>query len=295
MKNIVACFLVVCFSLSLTACSQKAERLLLAGSGWNKIVIIDKESKAIEWEYPLERGWECNSVAATKSGDILLSYRRGARLIDQEKNTIWDWKAEEGCEIQTAKVLPDGKIMLGQCGVPATVFILNADGTLYNKTSVDIPLERPHSQFRQINRNKEGNYMIPVMGLRAVWEVSPEGKMLKSVEVPGNPFAVAQLPNKNWMVACGDASRYVELDFASGEIVRQVEKNSLEDITLFFVAEILPTRQGGMYICNWQGHDRTAVDSHSPQVFELDSSGKMVWSLNDNESFGMISAICPIR
>ena len=36
--------------LSLTSCRQEQVKLLLGGSGWNKIVIIDKATKQIEWE-----------------------------------------------------------------------------------------------------------------------------------------------------------------------------------------------------------------------------------------------------
>lgn len=55
----------LCFTLPLflnISGKNKAEKLLLGGSGWNKIVIIDKDSKQIEWEHPLQKGWECNSV-----------------------------------------------------------------------------------------------------------------------------------------------------------------------------------------------------------------------------------------
>jgi len=295
MKKTCFYFVSMCFVLILFSCTQKQEHLLLAGSGWNKIVIVNKETKAVEWEYPLEKGWECNSVAVTPKGNILFSYGKGAKLIDRNKNEIWDWKAADKSEIQTARVLADGRIMLGQCGTPATIFLLDEKGSLLSETKFDLPLERPHSQFRQINVNDKGNYMIPIMGLSEVWEVDSNGECLKSISVKGNLFCMEQLANKNWLVACGDSHRYVEVNFETGTIVSEIKKDDLDGVTLFFVAQLLPTRQGGLYICNWQGHDKNATESNSPQVVELDASGKMVWSLNDNHSFGMISAICPIK
>ncbi len=294
MKKIIYSLMAALFLLTGASCKKQPEQLLLAGSGWNKIVIIDKESKQIQWEYPLEKGWECNSVAADRKGNILFSYRRGAKLIDREKNEIWDWKAEEGAEIQTAKVLPNGNIMLAQCGHPAKIILLNGDGTLISKTEFETTLERPHSQFRQVNINKQGNYMVPLMGKSEVWEVSPAGQVVKSVSVPGNLFCVTPLSNGNWLVGCGDSHRYVELNFQTGQIISEVSGNDLEGVTLFFVAELLSTPKGGLYICNWQGHDKSAVDSNSPQLVELDASGKVIWALNDNKSFGMISALSPI-
>ena len=70
MKKISIFLYFILFLISNTSGQNKTEKLLLGGSGWNKIVIIDKESKQIEWEHPLQEGWECNSVAATPDGNI---------------------------------------------------------------------------------------------------------------------------------------------------------------------------------------------------------------------------------
>lgn len=54
-------FTYLCSALLLvtaTSCERKTEKLLLGGfQGWNKIVIIDKNTKQVEWEHPLEKGW----------------------------------------------------------------------------------------------------------------------------------------------------------------------------------------------------------------------------------------------
>ena len=65
--------------------------------------------------------------------------------------------------------------------------------------------------------------------------------------------------------------------------------NDIEGAQLFFVAQLLPKRDGGLYICNWQGHDGEAAKGHYPQLIEINGAGKMVWDLNDNATFGMIS------
>ena len=61
-----ACLLLVC-----SACHEASHYLLLGGSGWDKIAIVNKNTKEIEWEHPLEKGWECNSVAVTPDRNIL--------------------------------------------------------------------------------------------------------------------------------------------------------------------------------------------------------------------------------
>ncbi len=151
-----------------------------------------------------------------------------------------------------------------------------------------------HAQFRQVNKNKQGNYLVPLFATSEIREISPSGQLLKSVKVDGNPFSVAALDNCNYLVACGDAHCFIELNFETGDIVRKVNANDIEGAQLFFVAQLLPKRDGGLYICNWQGHDGEAAKGHYPQLIEINGAGKMVWDLNDNATFGMISSICPI-
>ena len=94
-------FTYLCSALLLvtaTSCEKKTEKLLLGGSGWNKIVIIDKNTKQVEWEHPLEKGWECNSAVATPDGNILFAYARGAKLIDRNHQEIWNIAAPDTCE-----------------------------------------------------------------------------------------------------------------------------------------------------------------------------------------------------
>ncbi len=286
-------FLLLACALLLCACGKSPQRLLLGGSGWEKIVIIDKETKEIEWEHPLQKGWECNSVAATPDGNILFSYSRGAMLIDRNHEEIWNIAAPEGCEMQTARALPDGNYLLAWCGSPATVLEVSPKGEVLSKTTFDTGIEVPHMQFRQVNKNGRGNYMIPLFATSEVREISPKGELVKSVKVEGTPFCSVPLENGNELVACGDGHSFVELDFETGEIVRKVDADGIPGAKLFFVAQLWPKPDGGLYICNWQGHDKSALGGNYPQLIETDASGEIIWSLNDNQTFGMISTLCP--
>ncbi len=280
--------------LTLSACHQKNQKLLLGGSGWDKIVIIDKESKAIEWEYPTEKGWECNSVAATHDGNILFSYSKGAKLINRNKDELWNIDAPEGCELQTARVLSDGNYLLAWCGSPAVILEVNPSGQIISKTEFDTQIENTHSQFRQIIKNKKGNYMVPLLETSEICEVSPQGQKIKSVKVNGNPFCVAPLKNGNYLVACGDAHCYREINFENGEVIRTVNQDDIKGAKLSFVAQILPLNNGNIYICNWQGHSHDNTSTTNPQLIEINDKGEMVWYLNDNATFGMISSISPV-
>ncbi len=289
MLTVLAALSVLFFSFK-----NKSPKLLIGGSGWNKIAILDKETKKIEWEYPLEKGWECNSVAVTKQGDVLFSYSKGAKLITRDKKEIWNVTAPEGAEMQTAKVLPNGNYLLAWCGRPATILEVDKKGKTIRKTEYETGVEQVHAQFRQVSKNKKGNYLIPVFATSDVREVSPQGKLIKTVKVPGNPFSTVTLRNGNILVACGDAHQYIELDYEKEKIVRVVEEKQIEGAPLSFVAELFPVDGGGLFICNWQGHNREQAEG-TPKLIEVDKNGKMIWSLTGYQETGMISAIYPFN
>lgn len=293
--KIYTLFLSALLLVAFVSCQKKTEKLLLGGSGWNKIVMIDKDTKQITWEHPIEKGWECNSVAATPEGNILFSYSKGAKLITPDHQEIWNIPAPEGCEMQTARLLPDGRYLLAWCGTPASILEVDAEGQILSQTDFDTGIEQSHAQFRQVNKNDRGNYLVPLFATSEIREITPAGQTVKSVKVEGNPFSVAPLKNGNYWVACGDAHCYIELNYKTGEVVRKVGANDIAGAQLFFVAQLYPTAGGGLYICNWQGHDGKAASGGFPQLIEVDAAGQMIWNLNDNSAFGMISAICPVN
>ena len=294
MKKIFALLCSALFLFSATSCQKKAQKLLLGGSGWDKIVIINKNTKEIEWEHPLEKGWECNSVAATPDGNILFSYARGAKVITREHQEVWNIPAPDTCEMQTARVLPNGNYLLAWVGHPAVIMEVSPKGDILSRTEYETGIEQPHAQFRQVNKNERGNYLIPIFATSDVREVSQEGKLLKATKLEGTPFSTYALSNGNYWVACGDGHSLLEVNLDNGEVARRYGENDIKGARLFFVAQLLPAYGEGLYICNWQGHDKNAKDANSPQLLEIDGNGRVVWSLNDNEKFGMISAISPI-
>ena len=79
--------------IALVGCSEKP-KILIAGSGWGEIVLLDKESKKIEWRHQLEKGTECNCVILTPDNNIAYSYRGGARKITPDQNVIWDYSCK---------------------------------------------------------------------------------------------------------------------------------------------------------------------------------------------------------
>lgn len=290
--GLIFCFILL--FLSVVSGKKKAEKLLIGGSGWNKIVIIDKKTKQIEWEHLLERGWECNSAVATPDGNILFAYARGAKMITRDHQEVWNIPAPDNCEMQTVRLLPDGNFLLAWVGHPAVIMEVNAKGDILSRTEYETGIQRPHSQFRQLNKNVRGNYLMPLFATSEVREISPSGELVRVTKLKGTLFTTLAMKNGNYWVACGDGHALMEVDLDKGKVVRCYEVNDFKGIRLFFVAGLLPARRNGLYICNWQGHDKNARKANAPQVFEIDAKGNVVWSLNDSKNFGMISTISSV-
>lgn len=296
MKKIFILINIIILFLSLVSCRQEQVKLLIGGSGWNKIAIIDKESKKIEWEYPLEKGWECNSVACTNDGNILFSYKKGARLISQNHRILWDIVSPEGCEMQTADVLPDGNILLAWTGHPSVILETDVRGNVLSRTEFETGIENPHLQFRQITKTEYGNYLVPLMGINSILEISLDGIVQNEVKLCSGSFSVLKDETDGlYWVACGDRHILLKVNMKTGEVYSDVTNYDLSDVRLFFVAGLCNSENGGLYVCNWQGHDKDAIKFCSPQLFEIDKSLNVVWSLNDNLNFGMISDVCVMK
>lgn len=293
--KLVKILLLTCVVPLFAMCSSEPtpEKLLMCGSGWPKVVVVDKETKSIEWEYPVEKGWECNSVASLKGGNILFSYKKGARVVNIDKETIWDFPCPEGSELQSARTLKNGNALLACGGHPLTIFEVDAaTGAQISKTEYETGIESTHSQIRQVNIDDDGNYIIPLLALKQLHIVTPEGILVRKVDVGGNPFTVEQVEGDVYMVAGGDTHILQQVNIRTGEILKTYESTDIEGTSLFYVAGLASQPNGNLYICNWQGHSKGAV---GPQFIEINAEGEMVWSIDDNETFGRISGVSLVK
>lgn len=284
-------FLILLLTLpALTVLFAQDAKILVAGSGNRQISIIDKATGKVEWTHQLEPGEECNTVSLTKHGEILYSYKKGARLITTDQRVVWDYKAPENTELQSATLLRNGGYLLGICGTPARFIELDKSGKVRNTVTLDLDITKAHSQFRQVFQLKNGNYLIPVMGKQKIIEVNRKGSIVAEHDTPGRgAFSSLELKNGNLILPCGDGHYYLTLDRKTGKEISRVNQTDIEGVRLLFVAQILQLKNGNLLICNWHGHNKDfTIDE--PQLIEVTPSGKVVWSLNDKENIGKISA-----
>lgn len=290
MKNIKLLLLFVALMASKSVFA-KGDYLLVGGSGWNKIVIFDKESKKLIWDFTLPGGAECNSVTYTKGGHIAFSFSKGASVINQEGNILLEVLAKPGEEIQSISEIKGG-FLIGICGNPSRILEVSKYGDIKKDIKYETGVEQAHGQHRQITKAKNGNYLVPVLGKSKVMEINDKGETVREVAVPGVLFSITELPSGNWLIPCGDSGYFVEVNPATGETVKKVDSSMVEGVKFGFVAQTVRLKNGNTYVCNWLGH---GGEKSQPILIELNPENKVVWKLDNNTpGIGAISTVCPV-
>ncbi|WP_303207244.1 beta-propeller domain-containing protein [Bacteroides oleiciplenus] len=282
----------VILSMGFRAVAQ--DKLLVAGSGNPHILLVDKQTGKVEWKHALEKGEECNTVALTRKGEVLYSYKRGAKLVTWDHQVVWDYPAPDKTELQSATLLRDGGVLLGLCGNPARFIELDKNGKEVNEVVLDLEVEKPHNQFRQVFQLRNKNYLIPVMTRQKVLEVTRKGKVVAEHQIEGKAFSSLELKDGNLLLPCGDGHYYMVIDRRTGEELKRMNANDIPGVSLLFVGQILQLKNQNLLICNWYGHTKD-VTVDEPQLIEIDKEGKVVWSLHDKENVGKISAACYLK
>lgn len=281
MKNL----LLLIFLGALVGCAQPRmnTRIALAGSGYDSVVVIDKASKEVVMKIALpERDAECNSVEVDKNGSILFSYRRGARLVSRHGLVVWDFvRDNENDEIQTAAIIDNG-YLLGVCGNPSKIYEIDKDGNKTKVVKFDTGIENPHSQFRQIKKANNGNYLVPLMGRDELIEVNDKGEIVATLPIGG--FSVIELSDGNLIVSA--ATKVVVVDRETGQILHNVPTPKSSFLTETNVVK----GKKGLLLSNWQGHNGHYADKEW-MVIEIDSTGKVVWEFTDDSDIKYVSAI----
>lgn len=270
------------------------DKILVAGSGNPRILLIDKQTGKVEWQHALEKGEECNTVALTPQGNILYSYKKGAKVVTWGHRVVWDYRVPEHSELQSATLLRNGRALLGICGNPARLVEVDKKGREVNEVILHLGTEKPHSQFRQVFGLRNGNYLVPVMAKRKILEVSRKGKIRAGHEIDGKAFSSLELRDGNLLLPCGDGHYYLIVERGTGKELKRVESEDIDGASLWFVAQVVELENNNLLICNWGGHTKGAV-VNEPQLIEIDENGKVVWALHNKQEIGHVSAACYLK
>lgn len=270
----------------LFAACQKEDKMLIAGSGFKKVVEIDKETKQVVWEHNLPAGAECNQVNYTPEGNILYAYQKGAALINRDNEILWQFIAEDKAEVQSASVTKEGNMLIGQCGNPAKIMEFNSKGEKTLEITFQPEQKRPHGQFRRVMKHTADAYFAILLN-GTILKMDRNGKIEESHKVGERAFDLEIINESRWIVTCGDSHEFVEYNPITKNVEKRISNEVLENVKLKFAAEVIADGQN-ILIGNWGGHDRKS--KAQAQLIEFDKNYNIVWQFKD-EKVGNISAI----
>ena len=135
-------------------------------------------------------------------GNVLFAYRDGAKEIQPDKKVVWEYKAASNTECHSCQPLPDGRVMVLECGTSRLVEV-DRDGRIGKEIKLTTTTEATHNQFRGARKTPEGHYLVCFKGEGKVVELGATGIVEREVKVAGDPHEVVRLPSKNWLITCG--------------------------------------------------------------------------------------------
>ena len=278
--------LVICMvllALAAAAMGQAAgHRFLCCDNGLNKVFVVAADG-SIEWEFPVEGGQD---VWRLPNGNYLLSNVHGAQEVTPAKQVVWEYKAPAGTEVHTCQPLSNGCVLVGECGTKRLIEV-DREGTIRKEIKIETATTTAHAQFRIARKLANGNYLVAQVGENLVREYDGDGKIVRTIPVPGNPFIGVRLPNGNTLIACGDGHQLIEVD-PNDKIVWQIGENDVPGIPLRFVAGVQRLPNGNTVVCNWGGHGHVG---EQPLIFEVTPDKRVVWQIADYAHFRTISNI----
>ncbi|HYW78338.1 MAG TPA: hypothetical protein VE890_02140 [Thermoguttaceae bacterium] len=294
MSRITIAAALAAIALATTAWAAEPEtakithRFLAGGTGTPIVAIVGTDGK-IEWSYTT--GGACNDACLLPDGNVLFTYQTGAKEVTPDKKIVWQYDAtaaQADAEVHGVQKLSDGNYLVSQNANPPRLLEIDPAGKIVKNLAIECKFERPHGQFRQIRKTKEGTYLGGFVSENLVHEYDAEGKILRTFEVTKHAYVAVRLPNGNTLIACGDGHELVEFD-ADGKEVWKLEENDLPGNPLRFVAGVQRLPNGNTVIANWLGHG--GHTGKQPQLLEVTRDKKLVWSFWDTKQLGNLSTI----
>jgi len=257
-------------------------RVLVSDYGGDKVAIVAADGR-VEWSYPAQKPQDVWMLA---NGNVLFSHLRGAREVGPDKKMAWEYSSPEGTEVQGCQPLPDGRVLVVECGTRRLVEV-GRDGGITREIAVPVRTKNTHNQMRGCRRTLDGRYWVCAKGDRVVMELGADGRLMREIKTPGDPHEVRELPNGHLMIACGEGEAVIEMD-REGRTVWKLGTAEVPDNPLRLVSGFQRLPDGNTLVVNWLGHGYLATTA---QFFELNAEKKIVRQFTDHGRFVSINKV----
>jgi hypothetical protein len=248
-----------------------------------KVCQVSAEGK-IEWQYDCKNPQDCWRLP---NGNTLFCFVSGALELTPEKKVAWEYKAPEKVEVHACQPLPDGNVMIVECGTSRIIEVDRSGKIAKEIKLTTLPDVKLHNQFRGTRKLANGHYVVCFKGEGRIVELDGDGKELRSVKVPGDPHGALALPDKHLLVTCGDGHQVIEFD-ETGKAVWELNENDLPGNPLRLMAGCQRLPNGNTVFCIYLGHGHLGEQA---QVIEVTRDKKVVWQVADHTQFKSINQI----
>lgn len=257
-------------------------RFLCADYVGNKVAIIAADG-SVEWEIPAVTPQDCWMLP---NGNVLYCESAGPREVTMKKEVVWKYDVPKGAQCHSCQPLPDGRVLVVECGMGRVVEV-GRDGKVAKEIKVASEAKVLPHQFRGARRTTDGHYWICLMDEKKVVELAPDGAVLKTIPVPGDPHEAIKLPNGNLLVTLGPAKRVIEYG-PDLKVVWEIGENELPGNSLKLPAACQRLPNGNTIIGNYLGG---GFLGKQPQAFEVTPDKKVVWTFTDHARFKTVNQI----
>ncbi len=286
----LVCSLLAAFALAACATGPVAHApirhpFLCTDSYGGSVSLVSADGQVL-WQYKCTHPQDC---WALPNGNFLFCHLTGVIEINPQRQIVWEYKAGPRTEVHACQPLPDGNVLAMENG-PCRIVEINRQSQVVKEIKLPVP-PAPialHDQFRGVRKTADGHYLVCAKGEHKVLELDNNGKILRTIPVPGDVHEVVLLPDKHLLIDCGDGHKIIELD-ENEKVVWQIDENELPGNPLRLVAGCMRLPNGNTVFCNYLGHNHLA--DQQPHVFEVTRDKQVVWEFSDKEHFKTINQI----
>jgi hypothetical protein len=203
--------------------------------------------------------------------------------IDSQGKEVWKYEAGKTpnggpIEIHAFRRLPNGLTMIAESGA-ARILEVDRNGKVSHSIALAIKNPDAHRDTRLVRPTPEGNYLVAHEALGLAREYDRDGKVVWEFDVGSKLYSAVRLVNGNTLIGTGNGHRVIEVS-PDKKIVWEVTEKELPGAQLAWITMVDRLPNGNTWIVNCH------AGPDNPQILEVSSDKKVVWSFRDFERFG---------
>lgn len=266
-------------------------RAFFAADYEKKIAAVVNADGTLRWSIDIK---DIHDAQQLPTGNWLLQTNFGeVREVDSEGKTVWLYqpKASEGVErveIHAFQELPSRERMIAESG-NARLVLLGANKQISKTIPLQVTKVDPHRDTRLVRATPDNTFLVCHESSQLIREYDRDGNTVWEYPVGKKAYSALRLSNGNTLIGTGDGHSVIEVS-PEKEIVWQVGENDIEGVKLGWITMVERLPNGNTWIVNCHG------GKENPQIVEVSSDKKVVWSFKDFERFGnSLPVAFPVR